>query len=423
MLRIIAASIFAIGSLAATIGSPRAEDLDLDDLVAEALANNPTLSALRHRVEAFEARIPQAGALDDPMFKVEASNLPVDGFDYSSSPMSGNQFMLSQMFPFPGMLAAKERSARHAASAAESTYRDRELAVANAVKQAYYTLAFVDRAIDVTLENEGLMKDFVKIAQTKYAVGRGLQQDVLKAQVSLSTIRSRLIDLRRMRQTAEVKLNLVLNRASSSPVGRPGEVALHPVAVTVQEAQDIALANRPVLDATDATVQQWLAAEEAARKALWLKFTLILGYRQRSDRLMDPVGGSDFLSFGVGMKLPLFQGRKQRQKIRESQANVERVEADREATRRRVLAEVRILHDKAAQHAAQADLFRTAILPQAEQSLQSARSGYQVDKVDFLTLLNNQVTLLNHRIKYYKHLTEHERGVAQLEAVVGKLLF
>ena len=75
-----------------------------------------------------------------------------------------------------------------------------------------------------------------------------------------------------------------------------------------------------------------------------------------------------------------------------------------------------------AQHAGQAELFRTAILPQSQQSLRSARSGYQVDKVDFLTLLNNQVTLLNHEIAYYGHVTEHERQVAQLEAATGTSL-
>ena len=422
MPRTIAISILAICLPALAIGPAHAEGLDLEALVAEALANNPNLAALRHQTEAFQARVPQAGALNDPMFKVEASNLPLDGFDYSSSPMSGNQFMLSQMLPFPGVLAAREQSARHAASAAGLNALDRELAVANRVKQAFYQLAFVDQAIRVTLENEMLMKDFVKIAQTKYALGRGLQQDVLKAQVSLSALRSRLIELRRMRKTGEANLNLVLNRASTAPVGHPEEVALRPVEASLEKVQELALANRPVLEAVEQGVQQWVAAEEAARKGLWPTLTLNLGYRQRSNRLMDPVQGSDFLSFGVGMNLPIFQGRKQRQMIVEFRSNRSRAEAGREATRQQILAQVRIIYDRIAQHAGQAELFRTAILPQSQQSLRSARSGYQVDKVDFLTLLNNQVTLLNHEIAYYGHVTEHERQVAQLEAATGTSL-
>ncbi|MCE2433303.1 MAG: TolC family protein, partial [Candidatus Latescibacteria bacterium] len=65
------------------------------------------------------------------------------------------------------------------------------------------------------------------------------------------------------------------------------------------------------------------------------------------------------------------------------------------------------------------ELFRTAMLPQAEQSLASALSGYRVDKVDFLTLLNNQMTLLNFEIAHYRHVIEHEKRVADLDAAVG----
>jgi outer membrane protein TolC len=90
-----------------------------------------------------------------------------------------------------------------------------------------------------------------------------------------------------------------------------------------------------------------------------------------------------------------------------------------EATRQQVRFNVRSLLLAIDEHKQEADLFRTAILPQAEQSLASARAGYAVDKVDFLTLLNNQLTLLNFEIDAYRHVTEHEKKIAELEAVVG----
>ena len=74
---------------------------------------------------------------------------------------------------------------------------------------------------------------------------------------------------------------------------------------------------------------------------------------------------------------------------------------------------------EASQHRENAELFRTAMLPQAAQSLASALSGYRVDKVDFLTLLDNHMTLLNFEIAYYRHVIAHEKRVADLEAVVG----
>lgn len=405
------------------VSATRADNLNLDGLIDEALAENPELQVLKHRWEAFEARVPQAGALADPMFKVEASNLPLSSFDYNSTPMSGNQFMISQMIPFPGTLSAKERAARHASSSAEDMYLDREGFITHAVKQAYFTLAFLDRAISVTKENEDLLQDFVRIAQTKYSVGKGLQQDVLKAQVTLSSLKDRLINLKAMRRKAEARMNLVLNRLPQAPIGVPGDVPLTNFDLSVEEVQQVALDNRPMLRSLDKTIQQWQATEDVAHRALWPDFTLSVGYRQRAFMVGDPVKGSDFVSVGVGINVPIFRGRKQRQKIVEAQANTRMATSQLEATRQNILFQIQTLHLEMQQHEEEATLFQTAILPQAKQSLSSALAGYQVDKVDFLTLLNNQMTLFNFEIDYYKHVTEHEKKLAELEAVTGKRFF
>ena len=67
----------------------------------------------------------------------------------------------------------------------------------------------------------------------------------------------------------------------------------------------------------------------------------------------------------------------------------------------------------------QALLFKDGIIPQATAALDSAVAGYQVNKVDFLTLLNNQITLFKYEIEYFKTLTKHETKLAEMEEVVG----
>ena len=400
-----------------------AADLDLALLIDEALANNPELQVLKHRWGAFEARVSQAGALSDPLLKFEASNLPLSSFDYNSSPMTGNQLMVSQMIPMPGTLAAKKRAARHESSSAEELYLDREGAIVNMVKQAYFSLSFLDRATNVTEKNEAVLQDFVRIAQTKYSVGKGLQQDVLKAQVTLSALRVRLINLRAMRRMAEARMNLALNRLPQSPMGEPGEVLLTDFDQTVEAIQQIALNNRPMLRALNNTILKWRATEDVAHHELWPNLTFNLGYRQRAFMAGDPVKGSNFISLGVGMNLPVFRGRKQSQKIAEAQANTRMAASQLESVRQNILFKIQTLYLEIKMHQDEAKLFQTAILPQAEQSFSSAQAGYQVDKVDFLTLLNNQVTLFNFEIDYYQHVTEHEKKLAELEAVAGKRLF
>lgn len=399
----------------------RADELDLDALIQEAVENNPNLSVLRARLAAFEAKIPQAGALEDPSFRFEVSNVPLSDFNLSSTPMSGNQFVLSQKFSLPGKQRARERSAQFASDSVAWLLRDRELAITNAIKQPFFDLAYVIRAIAIMEKNRVLLQDLVRIARTKYAVGKGLQQDVLKAQVSLSALDTELIALRAKKQLAETRLNLVLNRSPQGSLGAPPDtIGLSGVPLTIDVLLAQADEGHPSLKAMDQSVLMWQARVEVARRNVWPDMTVSLGYRQRVFAANDPVKGSDFISVGIGIPLPVFGGRKQRQQIAESRANLREVEAQKAAERQEIHYEIQRLIIEVRQHRESAELFRSAMLPQAEQSLASALSGYRVDKVDFLTLLNNQVTLLNFEIAHYRHVIEHEKRVADLAVAVGR---
>lgn len=417
LLKLIGMCLFNIPPVAGAAAS------DLEGLIDSALAKNPGLRVLEHRLAAFEARVPQAGALQDPMLALDLRNVPTSSFDFNSTHMSGKQLTVSQRIPLPGLLRAKERAAESAAGAAREVLADRTGTIVNLVKQGYYALAFLDRAIEVTERNRALLRDLVRIAEKKYVVGRGLQQDVLKAQVSLSELQDRLIRLNTDRKLAEARLNRVLNRPMETAVNAPGDLVATPFDLSVEEAQRLALVNRPLLKEIDHTVSRWAANEQAARRSGRPDLTFRLGYLQRAHVPPDPVSGSDFLSFGLSMNLPIFNGRKRDNQVAEAQANGRMVRAQKEDVSREILFQVQEICLGVDRHGKQAELFRTAILPQAQQSLESAMAGYQVDKVDFLTLLNNQVSLFQFEIEHYHHLIEREKKLAELEAVIGKRLF
>lgn len=420
MLRFILSTVLAL--LAAWPLRAEQQSLELELLIDEALAHNPSLSALEASWKADEARIPQAGALMDPMVKFELSNVPLSDFDFDSTPMSGKQLMVSQQFPYWGKRATRERIAVHRASAAGNTYLDREGIIVNRVKQAYYSLVFLDRAIAITQKNENLLRDFVRIAETKYAVGKGLQQDVLKAHVTLSELKDKLINLRRMRRQAEAQLNTTLNRLPQQPVGKTAPFVPTAFVYDVEALQQLVIEQRPRLKAIQEDIQRWRAAEDLARLGYKPDFAVNFGYRQRSFA-GDPVEGSDFVSLGVTFNLPIYRDRKQAQQVREAQLRAEMSREQYETVKQQLFLEVQNLHLDVQAHSEEAALFKTTIIPQADQALNSALAAYEVDKVDFLTLLNNQVTLFNFEIQYFRHVTEYEKALAELEVVVGKRLF
>ena len=397
-------------------------ELELESLIREALANNPDLEMLRLRWRAEAARIPLVGALQDPLLKVEASNVPLSDFNFDSTPMSGKQLMISQKLPYWGKRADRERLAEYAAAAAEAAYLDREGGIVNKVKQAYFSLAFLDRSIASTTKNEALLEGFIHIARTKYAVGKGLQQDVLKAQVSRSSLKDRLIILQGQRRRAEARLNSALNRLPQAPVGRPQARGPTFFDYAVENLQKMALEHRPRLRGLRQAIQKWQVAEDLARRQNRPDFDISFGYRQR-DFAADGVGGSDFFSLGVVVNLPIYPGGKQDQQVLEARFRKEAATAQYEAVKQQIFLQIQELYIDVQMHQEEAALFRTAIIPQADQSLVVAMTGYQVGKVDFLTLLDSQVKLFDFEIAYNHHRSERERALAGLEAVVGKRLF
>ena len=90
------------------------------------------------------------------------------------------------MLPWPGKLGfSRERTSRLAA-AARLDAQEAERMLGARVRSVYYQTAFMDRAIAIMDRTRDLLRDILTVAQTSYAVGEGLQQDVLQAQVAVA---------------------------------------------------------------------------------------------------------------------------------------------------------------------------------------------------------------------------------------------
>ncbi len=395
--------------------------LVLDDLIEEGLKNNPQLQAFYTQSRADEARIPQAGALPDPMVSLNILNLPVDNFVFDQEPMTGKQLGIKQTFPFPGKLSLKENIAREGANVSKANWEELKWQLIRNIKVTYYNLYFVDEAIKTTQKNHKLLSEFVDIAGQKYAVGRGLQQDVLKAQVELSKMEDKLIDLRQKRETLESRMNALLNRPVDQPLGKTRALAYKPFELNRHDLETLILNNKPLFKAWKSRIDQSREKVSLAEKQYWPDFSLFAAYSQR-DVLQSGLGGTDFLSAGITLNVPLYFWRKQRKQVEE---NILRKQSVEERYQNVKLQTFSALDDAISEHLKlneRVNLYESGIIPQATQALQSAMIGYQTDKVDFLTLVNNQMTLFNLELEYARILSAYNKNVAELEYLTGDIL-
>lgn len=411
-----------LGFLTLTPVPCSAQELVLDSLIAEALTANPDLRAAKLRYEAFEAKVPQAGSLPDPVFKATASNLPVDSWSFDQTPMSGVELMLTQRIPFPGKLGLAKKTARSLAQKTKQDYQSTKNFILSELKQNYYQLYLLQKSTEITRKNKLLLENFASIASTKYSVGKGVQQDVLKAQVEVSKMIDKLISLEETEQIVQAKINILLNRNPQDSLGEASDLTFREFTHSEEKLQDLAVQNNPHLMATGFLVNASLSAYDLARRDYWPDLTLGASYRIRDEVKMDPVRGVDFFSASAAINIPFYFWSKQKKKVQEKALDLESSRQKYEDVKNNVKFGVSRLFYSLDRFKREIELYQTAILPQAQQSLESARSGYQVDKVDFLTLLSNQLTLFNYEIAYHRALSSYFQTIAQLEEMVGTSL-
>ncbi len=166
--------------LMACTESLSAQDVALPALLAEADSVNPRIAAAKRAAEAAAARVPQAGALPDPMVGIGLMNVPVARPRLSGNMMTMAQVQLSAMLPWPGKLGLREEVARLQAETSEwEVERVRDQVLAD-VKSTYYQVYFVNQAIAVTGRNETLVGDFAELTSAKYGVGTAAQRRGLR---------------------------------------------------------------------------------------------------------------------------------------------------------------------------------------------------------------------------------------------------
>jgi outer membrane protein TolC len=394
--------------------------LNVDQLVDEAIQNNPEVLAAKKRWEVFKEKIPQAYVLEDPMFSFGIINLPTN-FSFKDEDMTMKEFSISQKFPFPGKRPLMREMASKEAEAVSTEIQSKTHQIIKDVKTAYYDLSHVYRTTEVAQRNKKILEDFVKIAETRYAIGEGIQQDVFKAHVEVSKMVDELIMLSQRKKALEAKLNTLLNRPPETPMGEPEEVIFRKLPFTLEELQKMALEMNPTLKGMKKMIEAKEKAHALAKREYYPDFKFLFAYGQRDNGL--DMKRRDMLTGMMEVNIPIFYKSKQDRKVAETKAEILVTEAQYRAMKNEVLFMITNMASMVQRSERQLELYKTGIIPQARLLINSAISSYRVNKADFMTLLDSQMTLYKYELEYHRALTEYEKNVASVGATVGKQLF
>ena len=390
----------------------------LNRAIAEALRNNPEIQAARSEQEAAKQRIAPAGALDDPMLEAGIVNLPDRSLQFGREDMTMKMIGLSQRLPYPGKRGLREGLATKDAEATAYAVQELMNRVARDVKLAYFDLSFVIESARVIENNRRVLEQLSKIAESRYAVGQASQADVLKAQTQLSKMTDELIKLGRERLTLEAELTRLGGSASDRPMPMPGAAELWEGSLRPDMLRDAVLVTRPELQALQTKIGRSEKAIELARKDYYPDFDIRFQYGQR-DKTLTGERRENMVSLTVAINLPIWGGVKQGPRVAEAVAMREQASHMYDARRNEMLSQLKQQLASAEQSYRSARLYQQTVLVQARLAVESSLASYRVNRVDFLTLLDNQMTVFNYEISFASAVVNQNKALAEIEFITG----
>jgi outer membrane protein TolC len=397
-------------SVAAQTAAP--ETLTVAAAIRIALETNPMLRAAHYLAEAAAQRVAPAGALPDPQLQLGLMNRMVSQFSATDDPMTMNQVQLMQMLPWPGKLGNARRAAAHSAGAARADADDQALMLEAQVRMAYYEVADADRALDVMRRTQSLLRDFLQVSTTMYAVGGAVQQDVLRAQVEVARMGEELTRMGQERVAMAARLNASLGREAGVPIPalelpEPGDSLPSVDSLVVR-----ALGHRPALRAGTERLAAADAALAGARRELFPDLQLGFAYQSRP-------AFPDMMSVMVGISLPVFAGSRQLPMRRQMAAMRDMSAAELLGLRNETTARIVETRARAVRDRDLVQLYRSSILPQARGAVQAALSSYRVGRVAFMQLVDNQMTVNQYEIETFRLLADYQQALGELVALTG----
>jgi len=389
--------------------------------VESALADNPSLDSMRERIRMKENAAIKAGALDDPKLRVGVNSLPVRSLDFREEDMTTKEIGLSQMFPWPGVRKTRTEMVLREKEEAEFVLEEMRSTLRSEIKMTYSELASVRKQIEAVRRSQDVLKDIVGVTEEIYAVGKGSQPDVLRGQLEYGRIREMRIGLENREQVLSVRLNTLAALPADRPV--PPLEDLPEISLSYGQADLVGIyeAERPARKALQARVHRSDSSIRMANLAGKPEFEVSASYMQR-DAMPDGTKRPDMFSSMVSMTLPVWRKGKIEPGIREMEAEKrmagrELANLDLETSNSigRSLATMKSRREAAV-------LYRTTLIPQAEQSFQATSESYRVGKTDFPMLMDAALAILTFRREYAATVGDLTIEKTRLEAAVGREL-
>jgi len=412
--------VFAVVVLMAVFVAPAFAQREVPLTIAEAedlaLSAEPGQQAFFDRANALEEQAVVAGALPDPVLRLGLNNYPIESGNFSTEGMTHAAVGYRQMFPRGKTRSLDTRRYELLASDMNQQAGARAYDVLAATRVAWLDLYYWGKAHALVTESRPFFDDLVTITRSLYAVGRSNQQDVLRAELELSRLDDRLINIERQRALARASLARWIGTDARRQVADKLPTWADPPPLEVLRQ---ALSQHPALQAADARIMARDAGVEIADQRSRPGWALDVGYSYREGSLANGEPRSDFISLGVTVDMPIFRKKSVDSTLSAALAERSAARSDKERLLRAMDSELQGEFARWQELNRRLALYEERMLGQASETAQASLLAYQSDDGDFADVMRGYIVDLNTRIEFVRLQVEREQSFAVLANLGG----
>jgi cobalt-zinc-cadmium efflux system outer membrane protein len=388
----------------------------LSQLLAEAGANNPQISAADHGARAARQMAPQVTTLPGPKFTYQQLSVgsPKPFAGYTNSDFAYVGVGASQELPYPGKLRLRGEVAERDADTKQSEVEITKTSIADAVKTDYLQLAYLQQTLGILLQNETVLDQLIHDATVRYQVGQGMQQDVLQAQVNRTRIVKEITMHHQQMGEVQAYLKGLLSRDQGSLDIVTENLTESPLKRTSDELLAMVRQDNPQIQVDASAIRKQDAQLASAKREGKPDFDLGYMY-QNTDRKYR-----DYYMFTFDVRFP----RRARVNAEIAEATEQRSESQQvlNAHLQQQLADVQEEYVKTTSDEELLKEYREGLIPQSDAAYRATLSAYASNRVEFIHVLSYFTDILNLKLEYAQTLQDHEAALAHLESLTGATL-
>ena len=407
--------------LAAAAALQTAGAASLPELLDEAARNNPDIAASLQAWRAAAQMPSQISTMPDPQVTVQqfgvGSPRPFAGYTNSNFAYLG--LGISQDIPYPGKLSLQAEAAQRDAAVTREKFETAKRDVFEQVKASYFQLAYIQKTLGVLERDQRLADQIEKIAEARYRVGQGNQQDVLKAQLQKTKILSELAQHHELMESQQALMSKLLNRAPDAAEIETEDLTETPLNFQADELMAKIRTDNPEVTGGQETVRKQSLQVEIARKDRYPDFSVQYMWQHTAEQYRD------YYMLTFSARLPIYRKRKLDPEMTQAVEELDQSRREYESHVQQAYFEVRDQYISAETASQELKIYREGLIPQAMATFQAGLASYEAGSSvssssnNFEALLSSFLDVLHFDEEYWKTLAGHETALARIEQITG----